>query len=45
MTLLRFTLGRALIHLGLHALPKGRVRSELFSLVDEWTTRVRKEIA
>lgn len=40
MRRLRFQLGRALIHIGLRVLPAGRVRSELYQLIDEWATRV-----
>lgn len=38
--MLRFLLGRALIHLGLRVLPSGRVKSELYQLIDEWATTV-----
>ena len=42
---IRFTIGRAMIHAGLRILPQGRVRSELFTLVEIWATKVRDEIA
>ena len=43
--LLRFRIGRWLIHAGLKCFPKGRVRHELTVLIEEWTRRVRVEIA
>ncbi len=45
MRLLRFHIGRALLHAGLRALRPGRVRSELSALMDVWATRVRQETA
>lgn len=36
----RYTIGRWLVHLGLRIMPAGRVRSELYTLLDEWATRV-----
>ena len=39
--LVRFRVGRALIHAGLRVLPPGRVQTELYALVDQWASRVR----
>lgn len=36
----RYTLGRWLVHFGLRIMPAGRVRSELYTLLDGWSTRV-----
>jgi hypothetical protein len=41
----RYTLGRWLVHLGLRIMPAGRIRSELYTLLDEWGTRVYAELA
>ena len=40
--LLRFQVGRFIIHSGMRVLPPGRVRSELYKLIDEWATKVYK---
>jgi len=40
----RFLIGRAVIHFGIRLLPKGRVRSELTVILDEWATRVYLKI-
>jgi hypothetical protein len=42
--MLRISLGRTIIHFGLRVLPGGRVRSELYQLIDEWATKVLKTI-
>lgn len=42
--LLRFRIGRFIIHSGMSILPRGRVRSDLYQLIDEWATRVYKVI-
>ena len=44
MSLLRYTIGRALIVAGIRVMPPGRARSELFALLDVWTTNVRRQI-
>jgi hypothetical protein len=43
--LLRFTVGRALIHAGLAVMPHGRVRRELTTLLLSWSRHVRAELA
>lgn len=40
MRLFRFWLGRHLIHAGLHILPKGRARAELYYLLNNWGRHV-----
>lgn len=45
MRMLRFKLGRALIHAGLKAFPPGRARDELTSLLWEWGAKVRTAVA
>lgn len=37
----RFTIGRLLVHLGLLAMPPGRVRSELTELFGSWGRQVQ----
>ena len=32
----RFALGRALIHIGLHVMPRGRARSDLYERFQAW---------
>lgn len=44
MRLWRFRIGRALIHAGLRIMPEGRVRSELYGLMDQWATKVRDTV-
>jgi len=44
MSLLRHRIGRWLLIAGLRVMPKGRARSELFALMDQWTTKVRDEL-
>lgn len=39
-----FTIGRALIHLGLACMPRGRARSELYQMMELWGTRARAAI-
>lgn len=41
MRMFRFAIGRALIHTGLRIMPPGRVRSELFQMLELWGSRVR----
>jgi hypothetical protein len=36
----RFALGRQLIHLGLWVMPGGKVKRELWTLIDQWATKV-----
>lgn len=43
--MLRLYVGRALLHAGLRVLPPGRVRCELSALIDQWSTKVHREIA
>jgi len=38
--ILRFRIGRFIIHSGMRVLPPGKVRSDLYQLIDEWATRV-----
>lgn len=45
MQLWRYAIGRALIHLGLRVMPAGRVRSELYALIDVWASDVRRLLA
>jgi hypothetical protein len=42
--MIRFWLGRQLIHLGLRALPQGRVRRELYRTIELWGEQVRQEL-
>lgn len=42
--LIRFSLGRALIHLGLSVMPEGRARSELYQLLELWGTKIRADV-
>lgn len=44
MRLLRFAVGRWLIHAGLAAMPPGRVRDELDAILRKWGTDVRAEL-
>lgn len=44
MRLLRFWLGRVLIHVGLRVMPPGRVRRELHGMLALWGARVRLEV-
>jgi len=44
MRLLRFAIGRMLIHAGLKVMPPGRVRSELFQQFELWSTKVRNHV-
>lgn len=44
MRAVRFHIGTALIRLGIAAMPPGRVRSELYRLIDDWTTHVHKTL-
>ena len=39
MRMFRFAIGRALMHAGLRVMPPGRVRSELFQMLELWGTR------
>jgi hypothetical protein len=43
--MLRFRLGRALIHTGLRAFPPGRARDELTVVLWSWGNAVRAELA
>ncbi len=45
MRLLRFRIGRALIHLGLRVLPAGGVRTEITGVLEQWAQKVYKELA
>ena len=45
MTLLRFRIGRWLIHAGLRMWPQGRARQELTGVLADWGLKVRQEIA
>lgn len=45
MRLFRFRLGRFFLHLGLRILPPGRVRSELYALMDQWSSKVMTTIS
>lgn len=40
----RFWIGRALIHAGLRVMPQGRVKAELYNLIDQWVTHVRTTV-
>jgi len=42
--LVRFRVGRTLIHAGLKAMPHGRVRRELHRLLEQWSEQVRKHL-
>lgn len=44
MKLVRFTVGRFLVHAGLRLMPHGRARAELFVLFNHWGKMVMKEI-
>ena len=44
MRLLRYTIGRALMHLGLNIMPKGRSRHELTILLEHWARKIHMEI-
>lgn len=44
VALWRYYAGRTVIHLGLRLLPSGRVRSELYQLIDVWASGVRKAL-
>jgi hypothetical protein len=44
MRLLRFTIGRWLMHLGLIVMPPGRGRRELHRMLMDWSLQVRAEI-
>ena len=43
LVLVRFAIGRALIHAGLRVMPLGRVRAELTVLLWDWGQQVRVE--
>ena len=43
MRLLRYTIGRGLMHLGLNIMPKGRSRHELAILLEHWARKVHAE--
>jgi hypothetical protein len=45
MRLLRYRIAVALLHLGLNVMPAGRPKSELYSLMDQWSTKVGKTLA
>lgn len=45
MRLVRYRLGVAVMLLGMRILPPGRVRSELFQMIDLWSTQVRIAVA
>lgn len=45
MRMLRYHLGRSLVHAGIRVMPSGRVKSELYALIDHWSTKVRDTIA
>lgn len=40
----RIWMGRAVMHLGLQIMPPSRTRSELFALMDQWSTKVQEAI-
>lgn len=40
MRLLRFAIGRSLIHAGLKVMPRGKVRDELYNILASWGHRV-----
>lgn len=42
--MIRFAIGRALIHLGLSVMPRSRARSELYQLFELWGTHVRDAV-
>ena len=42
--LLRFSLGRTLIHAGLKAMPHGRARREIHRVLEQWGEGVRTEL-
>jgi hypothetical protein len=44
MRMLRYIVGRWLIHLGLRVLPRGRVRDEIHNLLGAWAYRVRSAL-
>lgn len=44
MRMMRYRLGRFLMHAGLRVLPPGPVQSELYTLVDQWATKVHKHL-
>jgi hypothetical protein len=41
MDLFRFSVGRALIHLGLFVMPQGRTRTELYEIFQVWGEHVQ----
>jgi hypothetical protein len=45
MRMARFYVGSFLIRIGIAAMPPGRVRSELYRLIDDWTTHVHETLA
>lgn len=45
MKLFRFTIGRFLMHMGLHVMPDGRVKKELTIVLHKWAEKVYKEIS
>ena len=45
MKMLRYRLGRFVIHLGLRILPPSRTRSELFGVIDVWASGVRDTVS
>jgi len=45
MKMLRYRIAVALLHLGLNVMPAGRARSELYTLMDQWSTKVAKTLA
>lgn len=44
MKMLRYRIGRLVVHAGLRIMPPSRARSELFTLIDLWSTHVRLTI-
>jgi hypothetical protein len=44
MRMLRFRVGRALMHLGLNILPPGRVNDELTEILNEWGRKVLRTV-
>ena len=39
--LMRFTIGRWLIHAGIAIFPRGRVKPELLEILEQWSAHVR----
>lgn len=44
MKMLRYRIAVALLHFGLNIMPAGRPKSELYSLMDQWSTKVAKTL-